>query len=89
MWDLGTGSSGYQEAEYDEITRVWALNAARAFAGLGNTKEEKFVFCYLSGQGADQREGKAYAMFGRVKGKVGASEEGELSCFHSFQGGNS
>ena len=50
------------------ITREYALAAARAFAGLGSA-EKKFVMCYLSGAGTDQEDGKAWSMFGRVKGK--------------------
>ncbi|MCJ1350274.1 MAG: hypothetical protein MMC33_000255 [Icmadophila ericetorum] len=80
VWDLGTASAGYKEEAYDEITRIWAVEAAKAFAELGGRSEkEKFVFCYLSGQGADQREGKAYAMFGRVKGRA----EAELAALQS------
>ena len=67
LWDLGISSVGYKESDYEVITRDYALAAAKAFATLGSVVE-KFVFCYLSGEGTDQRDGKASSMFGRVKG---------------------
>ena len=68
LWDLGISSIGYKEADYKVITEDYPLAAAKAFASLGSP-EKKFVFCYLSGHGTDQREGKASNMFGRVKGQ--------------------
>jgi hypothetical protein len=58
---------GWKEADYEVVTKDYAVAAAKAFASLGTT-EKKFVFNYLSGLGADQRDGKASQMFGRVKG---------------------
>ncbi|GAA5822171.1 hypothetical protein JCM11251_004880 [Rhodosporidiobolus azoricus] len=79
IWALGTSSVGMKEAEYEKITVDYAVEAAKAFEGLkaeegadvGEAKaKEKFVFAYVSGEGADQREGKSWQMFGRVKGKA-------------------
>ncbi|BGP31320.1 hypothetical protein JCM10296v2_003084 [Rhodotorula toruloides] len=70
IWALGVSSNGQTEENYKRITVEYPLAAAKAFAGLKKDGEEegKFVFAYLSGMGADQREGKARAMFGRIKG---------------------
>ncbi|GAA5990985.1 hypothetical protein JCM11641_007728 [Rhodosporidiobolus odoratus] len=73
IWALGHTSQGISERDYEVITVDYALAAAQAFEGLERTKvqgRDKFVFAYVSGQGADQREGKASMMFGRVKGKA-------------------
>ncbi|BGP15091.1 hypothetical protein JCM10213_002763 [Rhodosporidiobolus nylandii] len=73
IWALGRSSVGMKEDEYDKITVSYALEAAEAFSGLEReTKEgrEKFVFAFVSGMGADQQEGKASQMFGRLKGKA-------------------
>ncbi|MCJ1238653.1 hypothetical protein MMC14_006644 [Varicellaria rhodocarpa] len=69
LWDLGISSAGFKETDYEVITKDYALAAAKAFATLGSV-DEKFVFCYLSGDGTDQRDGKAWTMFGRVKGRA-------------------
>ncbi|BGO90847.1 hypothetical protein NBRC10512_003343 [Rhodotorula toruloides] len=70
IWALGVSSNGQTEENYRRITVEYPLAAAKAFAGLKKEREGegKFVFAYLSGMGADQREGKARAMFGRIKG---------------------
>ncbi|GAA6004825.1 hypothetical protein JCM10207_008418 [Rhodosporidiobolus poonsookiae] len=72
VWALGKSSMGMKEDEYERLTVGYAVEAARAFAGLkgDRAKDDKFVFVYLSGEGAEQREGKAMQMFGRVKGKA-------------------
>ena len=67
LWDLGISSAGLNESDYEAITKDYPLAAAKAFATLGSA-DRKFVMCYLSGEGTDQRDGKARAMFGRVKG---------------------
>lgn len=68
IWTLGLSSNGQTEENYRRITVDYPLAAAKAFAGLPKEGEGKFVFAYCSGMGADQREGKARAMFGRIKG---------------------
>ena len=82
LWDLGISSAGFKESDYEVITKDYALAAAKAFATLGSV-DEKFVFCYLSGAGTDQREGKASSMFGRVKGRSSGVEnekQGRKKC---------
>ncbi|GAA5878450.1 hypothetical protein JCM8547_006586 [Rhodosporidiobolus lusitaniae] len=69
IWALGMSSVGVAEKDYEVVTYDYAIAAAKAFSGL-RTDGEKFVFAFLSGMGADQREGKAAQMFGRVKGKT-------------------
>ncbi|BGP23961.1 nucleoside-diphosphate-sugar epimerase [Rhodotorula toruloides] len=68
IWALGVSSDGQTEENYRRITVDYPLAAAKAFAVLKREGEGKFVFAYVSGMGADQREGKAWAMFGRIKG---------------------
>ncbi|GAA5902897.1 hypothetical protein JCM6882_009155 [Rhodosporidiobolus microsporus] len=79
IWALGKSSLGMKEADYERLTVDYAVEAAKAFAGLkaaggegaGNSeKKGGFVFAFVSGEGTDQREGKASQMFGRVKGKA-------------------
>ena len=70
LWALGKTSVGSSEAEYTVFTKDYALAAARAFAGIERDGSGKFVFCYVSGAGAAQAEGKAGQMFGRVKGRA-------------------
>ncbi|GAA6037794.1 hypothetical protein JCM8097_005041 [Rhodosporidiobolus ruineniae] len=71
IWALGKSSVGMKEADYERLTVDWPLAAAKAFEGLrvgDGGERRKFVFAYVSGHGTDQEEGKASAMFGRVKG---------------------
>lgn len=56
------------EKDYELLTVTYAVEAAKAFSSLKKGGEDKFVFGYLSGEGTDQREGKASQMFGRIKG---------------------
>lgn len=70
IWALGRTSNGMSEADYSVITYDYALAAAKAFSTLPESNDKKLVFAYLSGAGTDQREGKAWQMFGRVKGAL-------------------
>lgn len=70
LWDLGKTAIGSTEAQYTVFTKDYALAAANAFANIERAGPGKFVFCYLSGQGTSQVEGKAGQMFGRVKGRA-------------------
>ncbi|CEQ40598.1 SPOSA6832_02220, partial [Sporobolomyces salmonicolor] len=70
IWALGRTSNGMSEADYSVITYDYALAAAKAFSTLPKSNDKKLVFAYLSGAGTDQREGKAWQMFGRVKGRA-------------------
>lgn len=65
VWAQGISSYGMKEDEYSLITVTYPVAAAKAFAGLN----DKLNFVYVSGEGADT-SGKAYAMFGRVKGRA-------------------
>lgn len=66
VWALGKSANGMGEKEYEVLTKDYALAAAKALAPIG-TADKKFVFAFLSGQGADQQE-KSRMMFGRIKG---------------------
>ncbi|GAA6006320.1 uncharacterized protein JCM10292_002647 [Rhodotorula paludigena] len=70
LWCLGKSSVGMSEKDYELLTVTYAVEAAKAFSSLKKDGEDKFVFGYLSGEGTDQREGKASQMFGRIKGKA-------------------
>jgi uncharacterized protein YbjT (DUF2867 family) len=65
LWCLGIAQSGLSEARYTEITYTYAIKAARAM-GEANSN---FIFCFLSGQGADSKE-KSRILFARVKGRA-------------------
>jgi hypothetical protein len=68
-------SVGFTEPAYTVITHDYALSAARAFSSIipsssSTSTPKKFVFAYLSGDGANQIPEKNWNMFGRVKGKA-------------------
>lgn len=68
LWALGVSQSlTKSEAEYDEITRVYALEAAKAFCQLGANQVN---FVYVSGDGATWTPGLFTMTFGRVKGRT-------------------
>lgn len=69
VWALGV-SQGLtsSEAQYDEITRVYPLEAARAFSQMLGVKQLNFV--YVSGEGANPSPGFMTPLFGRVKGRT-------------------
>lgn len=56
------------ERDYEVLTVDYAVAAAQAFGSMHQQGHApgKFVFSYVSGEGADQEE-KAWTMFGRVK----------------------
>lgn len=65
LWCLGVSQNDVSKKEYIKITYDYAITAAEAMRDLN----KKFVFCFLSGQGADSRE-KSWIRFARVKGQT-------------------
>jgi uncharacterized protein YbjT (DUF2867 family) len=65
LWCLGISQSGLSEAEYLQITYNYALAGAQAMGAVN----PRFIFCFLSGQGADSKE-KSHILFARVKGQT-------------------
>ena len=65
LWDLGISQNAVKKDEYVRITHDYTMAAAAAYF-LANPNGR---FCFLSGQGADQKE-KSLTLFGRVKGRV-------------------
>lgn len=69
IWALGVSQTQTSsEEQYDEITRVYALEAAKAFSTSLATKQLNFV--YVSGEGANPEPGFMTPLFGRVKGRT-------------------
>lgn len=65
LWCLGISQNAVGEKEYIEITYDYAMAAAKAMA----PSKDGFVFCFLSGSGADIDE-KSRFLFGRIKGRT-------------------
>ena len=83
IWALGLSQSLVSsEEEYDEITRVYPLEAAKAFSqSLGATQVN---FVYVSGEGANPSPGFMTPLFGRVKGRT---ETEMIELMHNQQYG--
>ena len=56
-------------SDYIRITNTYPIAAAKAFSTL-SPSSTKFNFVHVSGNGADQDESKARALFGKVKGRT-------------------
>ena len=68
IWALGVSTTLVSsEQEYDEITRVYPIEAVKAISKL-NPKQ--FNFVYVSGEGANPKPTFMTPMFGRVKGRA-------------------
>jgi uncharacterized protein YbjT (DUF2867 family) len=65
LWCLGVSQNDVNAETYVKITYDYALAAAKAFAQL----HPDFMFCFLSGSGADSRE-NSRILFARVKGRT-------------------
>jgi uncharacterized protein YbjT (DUF2867 family) len=65
LWCLGISQTRVSPEEYEVITHDYALAGARAMAAAN----PRFVFCFLSGRGADSAE-KSRVRFARVKGRT-------------------
>jgi len=69
IWALGLSQTQTKsEEQYDEITRIYALEAAKAFSTSLAAKQLNFV--YVSGEGANPNAGYMTPLFGRVKGRT-------------------
>lgn len=69
IWALGISQMlTKSEAEYDEITRQYPLEAAKEFSEKLGAKQVNFV--YVSGEGATPKPGLFTQMFGRIKGRT-------------------
>lgn len=69
IWALGVSQTlTSSEQQYDEIVRVYPIEAAKAFSSNLGVKQLNFV--YVSGEGATQNPGFLTQMFGRIKGKT-------------------
>lgn len=69
IWALGISQMlTKSEEQYDEITRVFPLEAAKAFSAQLGAKQVNFI--YVSGEGATVNPGFMTQMFGRIKGKT-------------------
>lgn len=69
VWALGVSSAIVSaEKEYDDVTRVFPTEAAKAFATGLNANQVNFV--YVSGEGATPKPGFTTPMYGRIKGQA-------------------
>lgn len=68
VWALGVSQNAVDKTKYVEITRDYALSAAKAFSTLH--PESSFTFVFVSGEGATQTPGMFTPLFGRVKGQT-------------------
>lgn len=69
IWALGVSQTlTSSEEQYDEITRVYALEAAKAFSTSLSAKQVNFI--YVSGEGAKPNPSFMTPLFGRVKGRT-------------------
>ncbi|KAK5938873.1 hypothetical protein PMZ80_009065 [Knufia obscura] len=69
IWALGVSQTlTSSEEQYDEITRIYPLEAAKAFSQTLEPKQLNFV--YVSGEGATPSPGFMTPLFGRVKGRT-------------------
>lgn len=84
IWALGVSQRLVSsEEEYDEITRVYPLEAAKAFSQSLGAKQVNFI--YVSGEGANPSPGFMTPLFGRVKGRT---ETEMIELMHTQQYGN-
>ncbi|KAF7337533.1 ARM repeat-containing protein [Mycena sanguinolenta] len=79
VWAQGISQTQVSKEEYVRITHDYPLAAAKAFSTL--SKNNKFNFVYVSGEGADPTE-KTFAYFGKIKGRAEAALTA-LSTTHS------
>lgn len=68
VWALGVSQTLVSEQQYKEITNVYTIEAAKAFATGLDAKQVNFV--YVSGEGANPKPGFMTPLFGRVKGQT-------------------
>jgi hypothetical protein len=66
VWSIGISQNVVQEEEYTNITVSYALEAAKAFAGLS----PKFNFVYVSSDNATQDPGMLTLRMARIKGRA-------------------
>lgn len=83
LWCLGISQSRVSRAEYEVITFDYTLAGARAMAAAN----PRFVFCFLSGRGADSSE-TSRVLFARVKGRAeNALQRLDAPTSYSFRPG--
>ncbi|KAH7024225.1 hypothetical protein EDB80DRAFT_886622 [Ilyonectria destructans] len=72
VWALGISQTKVDADAYVKITKDYAVEAARAFAGLSasGAEAEPFRFVYVSGNGATHTPGRFSPIFARVKGET-------------------
>ncbi|KAH7171333.1 hypothetical protein EDB81DRAFT_196093 [Dactylonectria macrodidyma] len=70
VWALGISQTKVDADAYVKITKDYAVEAARAFAGLSASETEPFRFVYVSGNGATHTPGRFSPIFARVKGET-------------------
>ncbi|KAK7955958.1 nucleoside-diphosphate-sugar epimerase [Apiospora aurea] len=71
VWALGISQTQVGKEDYINITKTFALEAAKAFQGLApSDSKEPFNFVYVSGAGATTEPGRFSSLFARVKGET-------------------
>lgn len=69
IWALGVSQTLVEsEEQYDEITRMFPLEAAKAFCENFGAKQLNFI--HVSGEGANPKPGFMTPLFARVKGRT-------------------
>ncbi|KAI6785540.1 uncharacterized protein J7T54_007183 [Emericellopsis cladophorae] len=69
VWALGISQNLVSAEDYVEITKDYALSAARVFEDI-KASEGKFRMVYVSGEGTTHNPGRFTPIFGRVKGET-------------------